>query len=152
METQVNQRFDMSAIRQKVAEANARKASDGGDEISFDFAKLDAAVKNDWETQARATLIRMFEQAKLEENFSFKVAPGTADHYVNAMRSVMSRVRKKATKNKKTVEDFKLLVVGITNHPTHDAVTLVRTKTSSGKAKSAYDELLGFVTAESEEK
>lgn len=147
----MNAKFDLSAIRKTVEAANQRKASPG-EELDFDFTKLDSAVRSEWESSARATLIRMFEQAKMEENFSFKVAPGEGERYVNSVRSVLARVRKKAAKAKIPVEEFKILVVGIKRETTHDAVTLVRTKASSGKAKSVYDELLDFVTAESEEK
>lgn len=135
-----------------VQDANAKKRDDAG-EIDLDLDDFEKQADNpEWETSARGTLVKMFKQAALEENFTFKVAPGTADHYVNAMRGVLARVRKKAEREKRGVDEFKMLVVEVKQEPTHDAVTLVRTKTKSRVAKSAYDDLLGFVAAESEKK
>lgn len=146
----MNAKLDTNALKLRIAQVNAQKPQAGG-EIKFDFDDLEKTGV-DWETSARATVIRMFTEAKFEENFTFKVAPGEADHYINAMRSVLARVRKKAMKEKKKLDEFKLLVVGIKHEPTHDVVTLVRTRATSQKAKSIYDDLVGFVTAESEEK
>jgi len=51
-------------------------------------------------------------------------------------------------KAKRPLDEFKMLVVEVKREPTYDVVTLVRTKSKSRVSKSAYDDLMGFVTAE----
>jgi len=128
--------------------SNERKPNDEGPEIDLDLADYDQTIENEWEEGARGTLVKMFQTAKLEEEFTFKVPPGCADRYVNAMRGVLVRVRKKAMKAKRPLDEFKMLVVEVKREPTYDVVTLVRTKSKSRVSKSAYDDLMGFVTAE----
>lgn len=96
------------------------------------------------EHQPRATVIK-FVQTALDTEFSFKVPLNCGDNYVQAMRQVLSRTRKKARMKKKVLDDFKTQQKPIEHFPEadppHDLVTLIRTKNLSKLEGSVYDVL-----------
>jgi hypothetical protein len=103
------------------------------------------------EHEPRATVLKMLTAAKLDENYTFKVASGEADNYIQAMRQVLSRTRKKAASKKQKLTEFKMLRVSVETTPTHDTVTLVRTRTLDAHHQSVYSELMEMMQNKGEE-
>lgn len=116
-------------------------------QITDDFSArlqgtFEAVKRYELETKPRETVLKMFMERKLDENFIFKVTKGEGENYVQAMRQILSRTRKKALRNKMPLNEFKLLTVNITEKEDHDVVTLVRTKRMSEHMQSVYDDLI----------
>lgn len=105
-------------------------------------AKLQSVARNELETLPRETVLKMLVQKKLDEHYSFKVDLGHGDNYVQAMRQVLSRARKKALKKKQRLDEFKLYVISIEQEEDYDKVTLVRTRQLNPQETSLYDEIL----------
>lgn len=103
---------------------------------------LASAARDDLEQIPRKTLVRMFQTCPLEEKFIFKVSLGGGGNYVQAMRQVLSRVRKKAEREKLELEDFKLFELGVESKDDHDEVTLIRSAVMTQKDESIYTELM----------
>lgn len=110
-------------------------------EINFS-AQLTAAERNELETVPRETVLKMLNNKKLDEHFVFNTFHGQGDAYVQAMRQVLSRTRKKALKKRVRLDEFKLFVVMIEDKSDHDIVTLVRTKQMPAHLESVYDALV----------
>lgn len=105
-------------------------------------AKLQSVERNELETLPRETVLKMLVQKKMEEHFIFKVDLGHGENYVQAMRQVLSRARKKALKKKQRLDEFKLYVIDIKQQEDHDVVTLVRTRQLNPQETSLYDDIL----------
>ena len=103
-------------------------------------------TKNDLETVPRETVLKMLIQKKLDEHFIFRVETGEGENYIQAMRQVLSRTRKKALKKKQQLDEFKMLIVGVEHKTDYDIITLVRTKTMSAHQESVYDEIMAAFT------
>lgn len=113
-------------------------------DLSAQFDKLiNAGKNNDLEDIPRETILKMLiQKPELEVEFTFKVMKGEADHYIQAMRQVLTRTRRKAKKEKRRLQDFKLLVKNTETKEDHDVVTLVRAKSIAPHLRSVYNELL----------
>lgn len=98
--------------------------------------------KHGLETVPRATMLTMLRQKKIDEDFTFKCEVNRGKDYIQAIRMVLSRTRRKALERKRQLDEFKLLVRGIKTFEEYDEVTLVRTKTLSPKEECVYDELM----------
>lgn len=109
--------------------------------------------KHGLETAPRQTILTMLIEKKIDELFIFKTERENGQAYVQAMRMVLSRTRRKALQKKRQLDEFKLLVRAIETLEEYDQVTLVRTKTLSLKEESVYDELMSaFEKPKKEEK
>lgn len=138
----------IAAARQAVKPARDADS----DVIEMDFSTLEDAVEQaDYADIARATCIKMFREAKLDEEFVFKTRPGNGQRYLNAMRSVLARMRGKAKREKRSLDEFKLLRKSIIREKTCDVVTVVRTKATSLGALSVYDGMLTFLASGEDE-
>lgn len=93
------------------------------------------------ETVPRETLLKMLAEGKLDEPFTFKTIPNSAEAYLQSMRMVLSRVRNRARKQKKPLSEFKLLLVKIDKGENYDEITLMRSRVLSPKDESVYDAL-----------
>jgi len=98
--------------------------------------------REDLELSPRETVLRMLVDCKLDEQYKFKTTKGGGEHYVQAVRQVLSRTRKKALKQKRRLDEFKLLTVSIKQNEDHDEVILVRSKQMSAHEASVYDTLI----------
>lgn len=117
-----------------------------GDDLLIKMhAVMASAAREDLEQVPRKTLVKMFKDIPLEEKFTFKVELGGGANYVQAMRQVLSRVRKKAAAQKMELEDFKLFELGIESKEDHDAVTLIRSAVMTQKEESVYTELMSTI-------
>lgn len=125
---------------------------DIGDSLNaaMERAKVAAAV-TDLEVEPRATVLKMLTAKKLNEPYTFKVAKGEADNYIQAMRQVLSRTRAKASRAKKSLNEFKMMRLDVVENLDHDLVTLVRTKTLSEHQASVYDQLIAAFEKKDEE-
>lgn len=94
------------------------------------------------ESTPRTTLLNMIRTKKLDEEFTFFVRRNCGADYVHAMRAVLSRTRGKAIHAKQVLDPWKLLVVRIVQHPTHDEVALLRSKKIKKLSTTNTDELL----------
>lgn len=104
---------------------------------------LEAQKRLDLEVLPRDTFLKMLiQKPELEVDFIFRVAKGEGDHYIQAMRQVISRTRKKAKRDKVRLQDFKLIVKSIETKEDHDVVTLIRAKSMNAVQRSVYDQLL----------
>lgn len=118
--------------------------------IEINLDNLDAKMVEqqhpDLEHLPRDTVKKMIMTVPLDQEFIFKVAVDCGENYVQAMRQVLSRTRKKARKRKVRLDEFKLLTRKIINRPAaeppHDEVTLIRSKNMSALEVSVYDEIL----------
>lgn len=128
----------------------ARLAKPPEPQIDFsDAPDIDASpVVYDYDTSPRDT-VKALLRCPREEEFTFKCERFGGDHYVGAMRSVLSRARKDLKRAGKRPREFKLFLVSITTTPTHDLVTVLRTeKHRSLLHKSVYDEMMGELADE----
>lgn len=105
-------------------------------------AEVEAIEKNSLETVPRETVLKMLCEKKMDEHFIFSVQSGEAENYIQAMRQVLSRTRKKALRKKKQLSEFKMLIISVEKKKDQDVVTLVRTKMMSEHQESVYDELI----------
>lgn len=113
------------------------------DTFATKFDALGEAIKkHGLETVPRQTMLTMLIEKKIDEFFIFKCEVGKGQAYVQAMRMVLSRTRRKALEKKRQLDEFKLLVRGIKTFEEYDEITLVRTKTLSPKEECVYDELM----------
>lgn len=118
-------------------------------EVLAEFAE--EQIRSDLETNARLTIIRMFQEAPaLDQNFSFKTAPQKGEDYVQAIRQVLSRSRQKLRSRQNTQPPhFKLFLIGIEHLEDHDLVTIVRSAQSrSLVVGSLMDEIAGLIKNE----
>lgn len=76
----------------------------------------------------RTTVLNMLRDTPLEADHVFNVRKGGGNDYVRAIRSLLSRIRAKAISQRKHLDEWKLLTVAIEKFPTHDVVTMLRTK------------------------
>lgn len=104
--------------------------------------KLQSVERNELETLPRDTVLRMLVQKKMDEQFSFKVDLDRGENYIQAMRQVLSRARKKALKKKQRLDEFKLYVISITHEKDHDVVIVVRTRQLNAQEMSVYDDII----------
>lgn len=127
---------------------NADENSDGP--VTLNLSDIEGKLNQDFEAGEnheleiipRATVKRMLEEKKYDEPFVFKVHLGQGANYVQAMRQVLSRARKKALRKKIRLEEFKLFELAIESKEDHDIVRLVRVKNIPAHLTSVYDELL----------
>jgi hypothetical protein len=77
----------------------------------------------------------MFEFLKLglDKSLTFHAEKGTGDLYVKRMRSMLSRLRGKARKEKRKIQVFQLTLVSIEQHETHDTVTILKNRSLTQK-------------------
>lgn len=110
-------------------------------------APREEVVRN-YDTSPRDTVKALLKEPR-EQEFTFKCERYGGDHYVNAMRSVLSRARKDLRRAGKKPREFKLFLVSIETTPTHDLVTVLRTeKHRSLLHKSVYDDMMGELADE----
>jgi hypothetical protein len=102
--------------------------------------QLIATAQGDFETVPRDTVLKLLHR-NMDELFIFNTALGQGENYVQAMRQVLSRTRKRAEKKRVVLEEFKLYIVTIQSKDDVDCVTLVRTKGIPEHLVSVYDEL-----------
>lgn len=76
----------------------------------------------------RTTVLNMLRDTPLEVDHVFNVRKGGGNDYVRAIRSLLSRIRAKAISQRKHLDEWKLLTVSVEQLPTHDVVTMLRTK------------------------
>lgn len=139
------------AARHKAAESEAEEFFETGrpvpaitgESILAKFqTRADAERNNTLETIPRITVRRMLTEKKLNEDFVFRVYLGHGENYIQAMRQVLSRTRKKAYKKRIRLDEFKMFVVGIRVLDDCDEVTLMRTTQMPEHLKSVYDDLI----------
>jgi hypothetical protein len=129
--------------RPRTEPPEAKIAITPGPNLAENLQKQLAAVeKNDLETVPRETVLKMLIQKKLDEHFIFKTSLGEGEHYIQAMRQVLSRTRKKALRKKQRLDEFKVYVISIEEKEDHDVVTLVRSKNMTRTEESVYDALM----------
>ena len=98
--------------------------------------------REDLELVPRETVLRMLLDCKLDEQYRFKTTKNGGEHYVQAVRQVLSRTRKKALRQRRVLDEFKLLTISIEVKDDHDEVVLVRSKQMSLHEASVFDELI----------
>lgn len=104
------------------------------------------AARVELEQVPRQTLVKMFKTTKLEEEFRFKVELGCGGNYVQAMRQVLARVRKRVKDNPQVeLEDFRLFELSIESKDDHDEVVLLRSAIMTQKDKSIYEDLIDLM-------
>lgn len=114
-----------------------------GKEIATKMSEQFAAIsEQELETVPRETVLKLLIQKKLDEHFIFKTMAKDGEKYIQAMRQVLSRTRKKALKKKQRLDEFKLYVISIEEKPDHDVVTLMRSKNMTRTEESVYDALM----------
>ena len=125
------------------AELNQKSISVDDVEIGLTTAITDLD-RTDLELSPRETVYRMLIDCKLDEQYRFKTSKGQGEHYVQAVRQVLSRTRKKALRSKRQLDEFKLLTISIETKPEsdYDESVLVRSKQMSLHEASVYDELI----------
>ena len=121
------------------------RPKDPGGLIASMQASLASAARNDLEQIPRKTLLHMFINCPLEVEYTFKVEHGGGGNYVQAMRQVLSRIRKKAAREKIELEDFKLIELKVETKEDHDEVTLLRSTMMTQKDESAYKDLMALM-------
>jgi len=124
-------------------------AIESREEVLADFAE--AQIRSDLETNARQTVIRMFQEApKLDQDFTFKTAPHKGEDYVQAIRVVLSLGRKQLRSRQHTQpQHFKLFLRGIEHLEDHDLVTIVRSAQPRKMIlHSVMDDIAALVKAE----
>lgn len=136
------ERARLAQETQDAAVISQMQVSDPGDLITKMHEVMAAPVRNDIETLPRDTIIKMLVDVPLEEKFTFKTELGGGGNYVQAMRQVLSRVRKKAAKSKMELEEFKLFEIAIESKDGYDEVTLIRSATMTTKEESVYEDLM----------
>lgn len=105
-------------------------------------AQLTAAERHELEHVPRDTVLKLLSNKQLDEHFIFMTTHGQGENYVQAMRQVLARTRKKAAKKKVRLQEFKMYVVSIKRNEDHDVVTVVRTRKMPEHLESVYDALL----------
>jgi hypothetical protein len=103
-------------------------------------ARLENTDKFGLETNPRKTVLKLVE-TPLDTKFIFRVTRGEAENFISAMRQVLSRVRKKAKKNKWRLDEFKMLTIECKQFEEYDEICLVRTKTLDPYEESVYESL-----------
>jgi len=96
------------------------------------------------ETNTKDTLTRMIQTTKMNEPFVFFVRLNKGDHYVNAMRVLLSRVKSRLRGTGKSYSEFKLNVRAKQHNAKggYDKITVVRTKPGAGSREfNSYKEL-----------
>lgn len=135
-------------IRDAIQAENYAASQAAGGPITADdltialTARLTAAERNELEHVPRDTVLKMLSNKQMDEPFVFLTSLGEGDNYVQAMRQVLSRTRKKAAKKKVRLAEFKMFVMSITSKEDHDVVTVIRTKNMPEHLESVYDALL----------
>lgn len=127
------------------------KPADDEEDLDIDFSKLGQSLENTqdetFEHLPRYTVLKMLKEGHLDTDFIFKVTAGEGENYVQAMRQVLSRARKKAKKKGTRLDNFKLFTRSIKTveaddtSPSHDLVTLIRSKNMTELEISVYDEI-----------
>lgn len=106
------------------------------------IAQITNTEKFNLDTKPRKTLIHLIEQP-YDTKFAFRVVKGEGENYINAIRQVLSRTRRRAKAKKITLEQWKLFLDGIDEtHAEYTEVTLVRSRTLTGHEISLYDDLV----------
>jgi len=100
-----------------------------------------------FEDDTSVTVLHLFT-LKPDTEFTFYVRAGKAASYLNAMRQVVSRVRSDAKKEKRPITFWKMLVSDVELSTTYDRITIVRTQSSSLKAKTLASKLIDAMNAE----
>lgn len=92
----------------------------------------------------RKTILDMLANSKLDENYVFYTRPNSGEDYVQAMRQLLSRTRKKAKQDKLTLkQDFKLYTIEVvTVENKYDRVTLLRSMSINHRFNSHFDEIM----------
>jgi len=143
------------AIKPEAISERAERAEQGNSQpITADDIIIDAdaigekhemQLHPDLEHIPRETVIKMIKVG-LDVEFTFKVELEKGNNFVQAMRQVLSRSRKKARRKNVRLDEFKVLERSITSKPTdeppHDEVTLVCSKNMSALELSVYDEII----------
>lgn len=113
-------------------------------DLSTAFEKIkEGETRDDFEHIPRETFLKMLiQKPELEVEFSFKVQRKQGNHYIQAIRQVISRTRRKARNEKRRLQEFKLIVKSVETMDDHDVVTLIRAKTMNAVQRSVYDKLL----------
>lgn len=106
------------------------------------ISKLTDQERKELEHVPRDTVLKMLSNKQLDEPFMFMTALGEGDNYVQAMRQVLSRTRKKAKSKKIRLQEFKLFVQSIESKENHDVVIMIRTKQMPANLESVYDALI----------
>ncbi len=129
-------------------QAEKHAEADDNHQITVDDIELGlnetitAIEKGDLELVPRETVLKLLTEYKLDQEFSFKTTKHGGDHYVQAVRQVLSRARKKALRKKKQLDHFKLLTKSIETKDDHDFVIIIRSKQMSPHEVSVYDDLI----------
>jgi hypothetical protein len=142
MTSLLEQRKLATIERKQQSTALVPVASDPGDIVIGLQRALKSAEVNELETSPRNTVLKMLMTKKMDEYYIFKTTLGQGANYVQAMRQVLTRTRRKAKLQKQTLDEFKLFEISIVSEADHDVVTLERSKRLTKEEGSVYDDLI----------